>query len=29
MERTTLALFRHHGFDPERWPTGVRRMLFN
>jgi seryl-tRNA synthetase len=28
MERTTLALFRHHGFDPEQWPAGVRAMLF-
>ena len=28
MERTTLALFRHHGFDPRRWPKGVRRTLY-
>jgi seryl-tRNA synthetase len=28
MERTTLALFRHHGFDPDQWPAGVRQVLF-
>jgi seryl-tRNA synthetase len=28
MERTTLALFRHHGLDPERWPADVRSVLF-
>ena len=28
MERTTLALFRRHGFDPARWPDGVRTVLF-
>jgi seryl-tRNA synthetase len=27
LERTTLALFRHHGFDPDRWPDGVRSVL--
>jgi seryl-tRNA synthetase len=27
MERMTLALFRHHGFDPQRWPDGVRAVL--
>jgi seryl-tRNA synthetase len=29
LERTTLALFRHHGFDPDRWPAGVRNVLFD
>jgi seryl-tRNA synthetase len=28
MERTTLALFGHHGFQPERWPDGVRQLLY-
>jgi len=28
MERTTLALFHHHGFNPERWPEEVRRVLY-
>jgi hypothetical protein len=28
MERMTLALFRHHGADPERWPNAVRAVLF-
>ena len=28
LERTTLALFRHHGLDPARWPSGVRRALW-
>ncbi|HEY4042147.1 MAG TPA: amino acid--[acyl-carrier-protein] ligase [Rhodopila sp.] len=28
LERTTLALFRHHGLDPTRWPAGVRAVLF-
>jgi seryl-tRNA synthetase len=28
MERTTLALFRHHGIDPARWPDRVRAVLF-
>jgi seryl-tRNA synthetase len=27
MERMTLALFRHHGLDPLRWPGGVRAVL--
>lgn len=27
MERFTLALFRHHGFDPRAWPQGVRAVL--
>jgi len=29
MERTTLALFRHHGFDPARWPAPVRDVLYS
>jgi seryl-tRNA synthetase len=28
LERMTLALFRHHGFDPQRWPDGVRAVLY-
>jgi seryl-tRNA synthetase len=28
MERMTLALFRHHGFDPNRWPAPVRAVLY-
>ena len=28
LERTTLALFRHHGFNPDRWPAGVQTVLF-
>jgi len=28
MERIALALFRHHGFDPKRWPESVRRTLW-
>jgi seryl-tRNA synthetase len=28
MERMTLALFRHHGFDPQHWPDGVRTALY-
>ena len=28
LERTTLALFRHHGLDPDRWPDEVRSFLF-
>lgn len=27
LERITLALFRTHGFDPRRWPDGVRATL--
>jgi len=29
MERMTLALFRHHGFDPARWPARVRDVLYS
>ncbi len=28
MERVALALFRHHGFDPQDWPRPVRRRLW-
>jgi seryl-tRNA synthetase len=28
LERLVLALFRHHGFEPERWPSSVRRALW-
>lgn len=28
IERLTLALFRHHGFDPATWPSGVRAELW-
>lgn len=27
LERITLALFRHHGFDPDRWPHEVKSAL--
>ncbi len=27
LERVALALFRAHGFDPARWPVGVKRVL--
>lgn len=27
MERVALALFKTHGFDPERWPSQVREAL--
>ena len=27
MERITLALFKHHGLDPEQWPKSVRSQL--
>ena len=27
MERLTLALLRHHGFDPAAWPAGVTATL--
>jgi seryl-tRNA synthetase len=27
LERIALALFRAHGFQPARWPGGVRRVL--
>ncbi len=28
LERITLALLRHHGFDPRAWPDAVRRALW-
>ena len=28
LERVTLALFRHHGFEPSNWPVEVRRQLW-
>ena len=28
LERTALALFRHHGTDVQRWPDAVRRVLW-
>ena len=27
LERITLALFKHHGFDPDRWPSDVKSAL--
>ena len=28
MERVCMALFAHHGFDPARWPSAVRKILW-
>ena len=28
MERVCMALFKHHGFDPESWPSAVREKLW-
>lgn len=28
LERVTMALFRHHGFDPATWPEPVRARLW-
>jgi len=28
LERVVMALFRTHGFDPQRWPTAVRARLW-
>jgi seryl-tRNA synthetase len=28
LERVTMALFKRHGFDPERWPSAVRQCLW-
>lgn len=28
MERVALALFRHHGFNVEKWPASVRDLLW-
>ncbi len=27
LERISLALFRKHGFDPDRWPASVKQIL--
>jgi hypothetical protein len=27
LERVTLALFKHHGLDPDRWPQEVKNTL--
>ncbi len=27
LERITLALFKHHGYDPDRWPYEVKNAL--
>ena len=27
LERVTLALFKHHGLDPDRWPQEVKQAL--
>ena len=27
LERIALALFRKHGFDPDRWPHDVKQVL--
>ena len=29
LERVTLALIKHHGFDPQRWPEAVRELLWS
>ncbi len=28
MERVTLALFKYHGFDVEKWPAAVKKQLW-
>jgi seryl-tRNA synthetase len=28
LERVTLALIKHHGFDPQAWPQAVREQLW-
>ena len=28
LERVTLALIKHHGFEPAKWPVKVRRQLW-
>lgn len=28
LERICMALFKHHGFDPKRWPENVRSKLW-
>ena len=29
VERWVLAAFTQHGFDPRRWPAGIRRKIFS
>lgn len=29
LERIVMALFKTHGFDPEKWPAQVRSQLWN
>ena len=29
MERVCMALFKHHGFDPQKWPDKVREVLWS
>ena len=29
IERWVLALFTQHGFDPDRWPSEVREVIFD
>ncbi|HEY1956356.1 MAG TPA: amino acid--[acyl-carrier-protein] ligase [Polyangiaceae bacterium] len=29
MERVCMALFKHHGFDPTKWPDKVREVLWS
>ena len=29
MERIALALLKHHGFDPKKWPPAVREVLWS
>ena len=28
LERVVMALFRHHGFEPSKWPAAVRARLW-
>jgi seryl-tRNA synthetase len=28
MERITMGLFKHLGFDPRQWPESVRQLLW-
>lgn len=28
LERVTMALFKRHGFEPQRWPSAVRQRLW-
>lgn len=28
MERVAIALFKHHGMDPDKWPSSVRKVLW-